>query len=616
MLHRSMLLFSAFVSFVLWSGSWAAGQAVEKTIQGTVSGVTLYRNQAMVTRTLNLDGVAGPLEVIVTNLPELIVADSLFAESNEGIEIRAVQYRTRAVGESPREEVRKLTDEIQLLADQLSLKQSQVALLGKQMEYLDKLEQFVAPAATAEMAHGILNAESLERLTTFAFGQREKILERQTTIGLELRELTDKKQLVEQKLGEITSTSSKMVREAVLYLNKTDALAHSLKLNYLVNGCGWSPSYTIRAESGKTDAQLEYNGLIYQQSGEDWSNVTLTLSTASPALSAFGPGIAPFRVTLASQEAQQSAANAPLTRGKAAEYADELFNKQQLAFQAQNNAVNFDQAVQSSWGVNDAANDFFCAILTGDSALISALESKMATMVDQPSLSYSLRQPVSLTSRNSQQMLRITQSSLPGEFYNVATPALTSYVYRQAEFTNNSSEDFLNGPVTVYLDGKFVGRGEIATVARGQTFVVGFGADPQLRTRRELAKKEEGVSGGNRELRFEYRLVVENFRDSAAPIRLLDRTPKSEGNADIRVTLHPTADPLSSDRLYERVERPEGILRWDIDVEAGSTGEKARIVEFSYTVAHDRSFTLTVPGDRMQQQQEFEQLEKARGNRK
>lgn len=240
----------------------------------------------------------------------------------------------------------------------------------------------------------------------------------------------------------------------------------------------------------------------------------------------------------------------------------------------------------------------------------------MAELIDQPSLTYSLRQPVSLTSRNSQQMLRITQSSLPGTFYNVATPTLSSYVYRQADLTNNSSEDFLTGPVTVYLDGKFVGRGEIATVARGQSFVVGFGADPQLRTRRELVKKEEGVSGGNRELRFEYRLVIENFKDQPALIRLLDRMPKADNGTDVRITLHPTADPLSTDKMYERVERPEGILRWDIETPAASFGEKARMVEFSYTVAHDRNFALTAPIDRNQQMQDFEQLERMRNNRR
>lgn len=610
-----MLRWSFLLTALLLSPPLIADQSPQVTQAGSVTHVTLYRDQALVTRTLKVDAEVGTLELIVSDLPELIVADSLFAESDSTIEIRAVQFRTRAVGESPREEVRKLSAQIQAIVDQQALNQSQSAMLGKQAEYLDKLEQFVAPTAMQELAHGILNADSLEKLTSFAFGQRKSILEQQSALGLELRQLEEQKQLLERQLGEITSSASKTVREAILYLNKTDPAAQSLQLSYLVNGCGWSPSYTIRAVSEEDHADLEYNGLIFQQTGEDWSNIHLTLSTASPALSAFGPGIAPFRLTL-TQAVPQQQAELQMGRAKAAEYAEQLFDKQQRAFAAQNNAVNFDQSLQSSWGINDAANDFFCAQLTGDSALIGVLESKMSELVDQPSLSYSLRQPVSLTSRNSQQMLRITQSRLPGVFYNVASPTLSTYVYRQADLTNNSSEDFLTGPVTVYLDGKFVGRGEIATVARGQTFAVGFGADPQLRTRRELAKKDEGVSGGNRELRFEYRLVVENFKDKPARIRLLDRLPKTDNDTDVRITLHPTADPLSSDKLYERVERPEGILRWDIEAPAGAMGEKARIVEFSFTVAHDRNFALGPPGDRSQQKQDFEQLERARANRR
>ena len=113
---------------------------------------------------------------------------------------------------------------------------------------------------------------------------------------------------------------------------------------------------------------------------------------------------------------------------------------------------------------------------------------------------------VSLPSRSNRQMVRIISTTLPSQFYHVATPVLTSYVYREAELTNDCTEDFLGGPIMVYMDDKFVGRGEIPTVARGQTFVVGFGADPQLRTRRELADKIDGINGGNRELKFNYRL--------------------------------------------------------------------------------------------------------------
>jgi uncharacterized protein (TIGR02231 family) len=217
-----------------------------------------------------------------------------------------------------------------------------------------------------------------------------------------------------------------------------------------------------------------------------------------------------------------------------------------------------------------------------------------------------------LPSRTDQQMVRIMQTDFPSEFYHIATPVLTSYVYREAELTNNCPEDLLAGPITVYLDGRFVGRGEITTVARGQKFLVGFGADPQLRARRELADRKDDVQGGNRELEFSYRLVVENYKAVATPLRVMDRLPNADRKEDIRVSLGDMSDKLAEDKLYDRRERPHGILRWDIDVPASATGENARLINYTYTVEYDRNFQLNSPSAQQQMQQEFEQLERLR----
>ena len=160
---------------------------------------------------------------------------------------------------------------------------------------------------------------------------------------------------------------------------------------------------------------------------------------------------------------------------------------------------------------------------------------------------------------------------------------LTSQVYREAELLNTSDEDLLAGPITVYLEGRFMGRAEIMTVARGQTFVVGFGADPQLRARRELADRAENLQGGNRELAFKYRLVVENFKGEAVPVRVFDRLPYSDRPNDVRVQLGDPKDPLSTDKVYLRTERPKGLLRWDITVDGNATADKARIVDYGFT---------------------------------
>ena len=72
-------------------------QANIDTLQenGEVTDVTLYRNQARVTRTVYVEGRKGEFELVISELPENIVPDSLFAEGLKSTEIRAVQFRER-----------------------------------------------------------------------------------------------------------------------------------------------------------------------------------------------------------------------------------------------------------------------------------------------------------------------------------------------------------------------------------------------------------------------------------------------------------------------------------------------------------------------------------------
>lgn len=54
----------------------------------------------------------------------------------------------------------------------------------------------------------------------------------------------------------------------------------SIELTYRVPGARWAPSYTLRIEND-AQAKLELRAVVAQQTGEDWSGATLTVSTAS-----------------------------------------------------------------------------------------------------------------------------------------------------------------------------------------------------------------------------------------------------------------------------------------------------------------------------------------------
>ena len=426
----------------------------------------------------------------------------------------------------------------------------------------------------------------------FSFAEHEKVVTQEVELAKKAHDLNAQLELLQRKHAEITAGASRTEREAVLFLQKQAAGPAEVRLNYLVNNCGWSPAYTMRSGDDRKKVRIEYNALIHQLSGEDWTNVNLTLSTASPALGASGPGLAPFHVTLAAEGVANASPTGPaspkarLKRWRICTAADfrkarcssnckASTRRKNQSVQAANNSVVFAEQNKSNWNLNDVAYGLQQLEINGDATTLGVLRSEKPDEANGPSLSYQLTGNVSLASRSDQQMVRIMQTDMGSKFYHVAVPVLTSFVYREAELANSSDNDLLAGPITVYLDGRFVGRGEIPTVARGQTFVVGFGADPQLRARRELVDKQDGVQGGNRETKFEYRLVVENFAKDKTLVRVLDRLPHAENNADIRVTLGDTSDPISTDKLYQREERPMGILRWEIEAPAQAAGENA-----------------------------------------
>ncbi len=595
--------------FLLATGilAWVLpGTLAAENGSGRVTHVTVYRGQAMVTRTIPLDGPPGIREIVVGDLPEQVTSDSLFAEGSEAVEVRAVRYRMRAVGEEPREEVRKLDEAIRDITEKLESAQQSHELTSKRASYLDQLDGFVATTAKGDLARGVLDAEALEKATLFSFEQRKLVADDLARLTKESNELTAQLALLQRQKAELSSGAARTVREAVLFVDKRGEGTESLRLSYLVSNCDWSPAYTFRAAADRQEIRVECHGLVHQMTGEDWNDVELTLSTASPALSASGPGLASFPVTLNADAGPERPSSQQLSQ-----QLESIREQLDQAIAQQRGAATLDEKLKSDWAINSAANQFQNLEIVSGKDLVSTLRSRDAESAEGPSLSYPVPAAVSVASRSDQQMVQLFQKTLTGRAYHVATPVLSRHVYRETELINTSDRDLLAGPYAAYLEGRFVGRGEIPTVARGQMFVPAFGVDPQLRARRELLEKTESVQGGNRKLDFKYKLTVENYREDPVAVRVFDRLPVSEDTEAIRVTLSEMQDALSDDAVYLSRQRTKGILRWDIEVPGGAVREKARTIEYGFSVEFDRNRQLITLGGG-QGESEFEQLERMR----
>jgi hypothetical protein len=143
----------------------------------------------------------------------------------------------------------------------------------------------------------------------------------------------------------------------------------------------------------------------------------------------------------------------------------------------------------------------------------------------------------------------------------------------------------------MYNGSDFVGRMNLPLVAIGETFTVGFGAEPQLQVQRQMMDKSRTMQGGNQVLRYEYRILVSSYKPEKVKVQLWDRLPLAE-NETMNVTLGKTTPEVCKDALYVREDRPHNLLRWDLEVDPDMSGEKALAVNYEFKLELDRQMHI------------------------
>jgi hypothetical protein len=580
-------------------------------IPGKIRNVTLYRERALVTRDVSVPAGAAFQRVLVTGLPQNFLVESVYAEAGEGAIVRALQVRSQPVAQLPLEQQQAIAEEKARLTQQQKEIEHTLEMISKDTETLAEMIKFGAVAGSKDLTHGVLDAEALTNLTKFSMTQRRELDTEQYQSQLKLQDLAAqlKKLTKKRSAKEDDVKPSQQAVFVVELVEKALEQGATVRLKYLVQGCGWEPQYTVRGNSERNQIDVRYSAVVYQGSGEPWNDVRLVLSTLSPSASAARPLLTAFEVT--TQSGQSGTEKSPtgkdpfakVRKGQASnnESLEEMTGKlrlQQREAEAHVSTQGFggfggfgDSSERRDLALNAVAGQLQKIELHADAQSRRNLAPDAYN--DVATQQYELPRSVTLDSRLGQETntVDIREFTLDAESYHVATPLLSSYAYREVQVTNNQTFGLLSGPATVYLDDRYVGRVSIPSTASGQLLTIGMGPDIQVRTRRELLDKQEIVKGGNRQVVFNYRLVLANFKQGAVSIRLMDRVPFAQQSQELSVKL---ADPkleLSDDGLYQRVERPTGVLRWDLTIPADRHGSKAFDVDYSYTMEFDRSRT-------------------------
>lgn len=567
------------VSTVICVGLPAPAQEDNPTIDvdSPITTVTVFRQQANVIREIEVNAGTERQFLRVSGLPHTIQHQSVRWESDADITVRSLRVTPhRVTADDGKNELRE-----QELAQRNAAVQEashRVAVIEQDLETIEDLVEFSSAKTNEDLNRSKLESQTVTELADF-------VMQRRRTLSGELHVARIELQTLQKKADEVMRQSIKDTKPKIMPTFDATLMVDApqgglIRLNYWVDEVYWEPHYTIHAtadEDGPDHFVIQLDGTVMQNSGEDWNGVELAFCTGQPDLRAENPLLVPLRVAVDQGDQEQIDTSDLFDRAQRRSDAPSTW--EDLESWNRNVSLNARAAIRQVFEIN-----------RHQSVQRDLADDAANNVTDE---TYRVAGRLDIANQPAEQAITILRCDIQSPIYRVVTPLLSSFGYREASIENTTGQSLVGGEATVILNGQFVGRTTLPPTAAGGEFAVGLGADRQVRTRRELTIREDSIQGGNRRSKLQYRLVIANYHASEINIRLYDRIPITSDSSTINVVADTnTLGELSADAKYLRLQRPTGILRWDLTIPAKRFGSNAYDHHFGYTIEMDRTQSI------------------------
>lgn len=517
----------AIVAGILGAGAASGMEAPIRT-------VTVYAGTAMVERELSVQPGRQHVELA---MPANFAREALRLESGEGISTGPLALRGRLQAEAvdPREaalekKLEELNDRKALLQVDAETAESMKALLARMT---------LNPGGDDNANQQPLDARGFAAILGELRKADAEARAAQAKIALQEREIDKQIELASSELDKLRS-GRKEVRTLSFDVNAERA--GTIRIIYPQTGAGWAPAYRAVLDTNTGHVRMQRQALLRQQTGDDWTNVKLKLSTGQPQMAVSGPEPSPWTLMFASLRPE----GAPMALAAAAPAPEPMKPKMEQRRDADEDGV-----------MEDALQQEF-----------TAFDTAFATEFSAPL-------PVTLKSDGSETTLTLEEKQLDGKMRLRATPRLQQIAYLEVEAARPDG-DWLPGKVQLVRDNDYVGETYWQPQSH-EKLILPFGADNLVRITHQRTTDRNGDAGllhGDRvrEVRDVY-TFTSNHR-TALPLLVLDATPQANDD-DIEVKMDFAPQPGIKDW-----EQRSGVMGWELSL----APKGAQTVETHYTV--------------------------------
>jgi len=523
----------------------------------TITDVTLYRNRAAITRTATLDVQVGGYTIYFRDLPSSVYLDSVQARTGDNATLLSVDTSSTPVAKYVRDIIKEITAEIEVVEAKLDTVNARKEALQLQVTMLKTL------ITQAGKEHeGTVDLEALENQIAFIGIKMTSLTEDQAKNDQDRERLRDELQTLRARRQNITSYRRTQL-DAIVDIGVKKAGSIEVQLTYLVNNASWQPKYSIRANNAGDEITVEYDAELWQRTGENWTDVSMTLSTAQPQRSTTPPMPTPW-------------------------FVDVYVPQPAVALMRTIPSVELQVRYEVK---SDAEKTTYLGLELVDAASASATVNN-----DGPAVSFSLPRTITVPSNaEDKQTTSLGAFETEAELFRIAIPMLTDSTFIRSNVTNTSDYILLPGQASIFHGSDYVGKTSLPTIAPNETFPLDLGIDPVVTATRILLEKETSSSGlfaSGKQTMYDYRITISNGHDEAIELQVWDRYPVSR-NEEIEVILDNVSTPLSTNPIYVESSLPLGLLRWDLNIPADMTGDNLFVLTWQVEIARGKDIEMT-----------------------
>ncbi|HTA84338.1 MAG TPA: DUF4139 domain-containing protein [Bacteroidia bacterium] len=533
------IIFSAFAL-----GALSVNAQTTLDLTPSVKKVTVYVSGAVITHEIQAQLQEGKTTVVFHGLPADMDNESIQLSSTGDITILSVTANADYLSDVKKNaRTKKMSDSIEVLNDEIERVKNNISIMESGKSLLDN-NRNTAGANTGT------NAVTVKAMYDYYVREVERIDD-------SLMLMHKKEKAIQLKLDRLNGAERELLI-ATAHPNCVEAIvsadhAQSLdfRLSYLTNDAGWSPNYDLRAKDIKHSAELTYKADVHQNTGTDWSNIDLTLSTSNPNVSQTAP----------------------------------VLNANYLYFQNVYNEVAKSRAYYESSPAPVANNSISQetnlqdVVVTNGAVANSYTSNAVASTTNESQLSveFHIDLPYSLPSDGKTHSVEVKKMNLPAIYRYQATPKLKQDAFLMADVTDWENLDLLPGQVNIYYAGAYVGKSYITAQSITDTISFSLGMDKKIAVKRERVKELCSTKwiGTNKTQVFTYSVTIRNSHPDSLKMEVFDQVPVTT-DKDIQITV--------SDNGGAKQNTDTGKLTWKLSLAPG----EAKKLTFSYSVKYPK----------------------------